>query len=249
MRFMCRNGRHIRLLPESLRTVSAGATGAAFVGTAHGQAGRGFAGTWAMPRGMQAAALHAGTQAGLGRELRAGSAPVSMETAWQAIQADDAARLGVGLGSIRITHDHALGSVDDHSLSTCGGWDSGFCAGSPSPVGIKRKSCDLAGQHRCAAGELSPVSARFGHQQPLSPDPAGCGTAFSPLSPQRRAVQQLDDAMQVRLPDHAIARCPFVWKHSLCQPTSRRSSADQRDSCVHLRYVSLLWRRCLWFGF
>lgn len=156
--------------------------------------GRSFGGLWAGPHETQAAALQSRARAGSGTELRAGSAPISMETVWQAIQADGAACSGAGLGSIRVTNEHAAGSVDDRSPSTLGGWEHGFCAASPSSVGAKRKSCDLHGHRGCFPGDMTPDRARCGHPQPLSPDHRGFA---APLSPDSRAVQQLDDAMQV----------------------------------------------------
>ena len=181
-------------MPAGLRSVSAG-TSVPIMGMEPDRNGRSFGNLWAGRCETQGAALHPRARAGLATELRAGSAPISMETVWQAIRADDAACRGAGLGSIRITNDNAVGSVDQRSLSTSSGWENGFCAASPSSVGVKRKSCDLHGGHRgCSAGEMTPDRARYGHPQPLSPDHRGFA---APLSPDSRAVQQLDDAMQV----------------------------------------------------
>ncbi len=188
------------MMPAGLRTVSAG-TSLPIAGMEPDRSGRSFGGLWAGPHEIQGAALP--SRAGSGTELRAGSAPISMETVWQAIQADGAACPGAGLGSIRVTHEHAAGSVDERSPSIPGAWEHGFCAASPSSVGVKRKSCDLHGGHRgCSADEMTPDRARHGHPQPLSPDHRGFAAA---LSPDSRAVQQLDDAMQV--PDLLFVPC------------------------------------------
>ena len=173
----------MRLVPRGLRTASVGTTTASSASVA-----RDFSGA--------CGTLHLGPRsgwpgAGLSQSagLRAGSAPVGIESVWQAIQADDAARLGVSLGNIRINNDPlAVAAADGHGLSVgSGGWDGALWAASPGSVGLKRKSCDLAATRGPSTiGEaVSPDRTRF---------------AGDALSPDGKAVQQLDEAMQVRTP-------------------------------------------------
>jgi hypothetical protein len=113
---------------------------------------------------------------------------VDVDSVWRAIRADDAARLGVSLGNIRINNDRlAVAAADGHGLSIgSGGWDGALWAASPGSVGVKRKSCDLATTRGpFTVGEaFSPDRTRF---------------AGDVLSPTGKAVQQLDEAMQVKV--------------------------------------------------
>ena len=222
-------------MPAGLRSVSAG-TNAQIVGTEPDRHGRNFGSGWAGPREPPGSALHSRARAGSGTELRAGSAPISMETVWQAIRAEDAMCLGAGLSHISISEQ----SVHERSLSTGSGWENGFCAASSSSVGVKRKSCDLHGHRGCHAGEVTPDRARYGQPQPLSPDHRGFAAA---LSPDSRAVQQLDDAMQV--PDQPwraralrtalrFVRLCTLWRHCFSLHTLCMSNGSSR-----LHYRSL----------
>ena len=187
-----RNGRHVRLVPRGLHTVSASTASTSRAGMAHDFIGAsGGLGLHLGPRSVWP-----------GAELRAGSAPVNMEASvWQAIQADDAAHFCVSLGDVRVASDPlSVATGDSRGLSVgSGGWDGSLWAASPGS-GVKRKSCDLAAAHR----------------------PFTTGEAFSPdrhriageaLSPNGQAVQHLGEAMQVQAstPDVYVFAAPEVW--------------------------------------
>lgn len=83
---------------------------------------------------------------------------------WRAMAAEDATRLGQGIGNIRISESPRLASKK-RSVAT--GWESSGWPATPGSAGGKRKSIELGGEYEREGGNIVDSSEGDGGSTPL----------------------------------------------------------------------------------